>query len=140
MLLIIQDSMLLGHCILFAKWLRLAIKICGKEIFCRMSIQATRLRDRRKALGINQAALAVLIGVNQGQISRYESGETIPSSDILAALARALQTSADWLLGLEEERKPDFQVGELTLKEREAVTAWRCGQRLQAIQIIILDE
>jgi transcriptional regulator with XRE-family HTH domain len=101
-----------------------------------MSVQATRIRDRRKALGINQEALAVLIGINQGQISRYESGESVPSSDVLAALARALQTSADWLLGLVDEW-PEYS---LTRKEREILTALRQGEQLQAVRAIVMDD
>src|SRR6059058_6251985 len=100
-----------------------------------MSVQATRIRDRRRALGINQETLAVLIGINQGQISRYESGESIPSSDILAALAGALHTSADWLLGIVDVSS----AYNLTEKEREVLTAWRRGERLQAIMVIAAD-
>src|SRR5688572_23537486 len=100
-----------------------------------MSVQATRIRNRRKALGINQEALAVLIGINQGQISRYESGESVPSSDVLAALARALHTSADWLLGLED----DWCEDNLTPQEREVLTALRRGERLDAIRAIVFD-
>jgi transcriptional regulator with XRE-family HTH domain len=101
-----------------------------------MSVQATRIRERRKALGINQEALAVLIGINQGQVSRYESGESVPSSDVLAALARALQTSADWLLGLVD----DWYEYTLTPKEREILTAFRQGERLQAVRAIVMDD
>jgi transcriptional regulator with XRE-family HTH domain len=101
---------------------------------------ARRIRDRRKALGISQEALAVMIGTNQGQVSKFENGESVPSSDILAALAHALKTSSDWLLGLADDHRPELHEYDLTPKEREAVTAWRRGERLKAIRVIVLDE
>ena len=101
---------------------------------------ARRIRDRRKALGISQEALAVLIGTHQGQVSKFENGDSVPSSDVLAALARALKTSSDWLLGLAEDGRSDLREYELSPKEREAVAAWRRGERLQAIRVIVLDE
>jgi transcriptional regulator with XRE-family HTH domain len=41
-------------------------------------VRATRLRKR-----LNQAAFAEIIGKTQGMVSRYESGESVPPSDVL---------------------------------------------------------
>jgi len=105
-----------------------------------MSLLAKRIRSRRKTLQLNQESLAELIGTNQGQVSKYENGDNVPSSEVLAALAQALETSADWLLGLSQEIQPDLNETDLSPKEQEAVSAWRRGDRLDAIKTIVMDE
>src|SRR5579859_1931105 len=86
-----------------------------------------RIRERRKALGLSQDDLAELTGCLQTQISRYENNEAIPMSDALEALARALQVSADWLLGITEELNPTLNQSDLTDLERAAVIALRAS-------------
>ena len=51
---------------------------------------AERLRERRKALGLSQEAVADLIGAHQTGINRYERGVTVPSTDSQVSLSRAL--------------------------------------------------
>jgi transcriptional regulator with XRE-family HTH domain len=104
-----------------------------------MALQVKRLRERRQALRISQKTLAGLIGTNQGQISKVETGESAPSSDLLAELARVLEVSADWLLGLSDEMNCEVMQADLNATELEAVSAWRHGERLQAIKTIVLD-
>ena len=60
---------------------------------------AERIRERRKELGLNQKELAESSELSQMQISRYESGDTQPTARTIIALARALHTTTDWLLG-----------------------------------------
>lgn len=50
----------------------------------------TRLRRQRKARGIKQAYLAVLVGVDQATISRWESGSIIPDAEHAAQALRVL--------------------------------------------------
>jgi len=64
---------------------------------------ALRLKQRRQQLGLTQAGLAALSDVSQTQISKYELGENEPTAHALSQLARALNTSTDWLLGLTDE-------------------------------------
>lgn len=67
-----------------------------------MALQPDRLRQRRLALRLSQEQLAELTGVNQPQVSRWEVGENDITGQTLAALARALGTTSDWLLGLSD--------------------------------------
>lgn len=53
--------------------------------------------------GISQKELAVRIGVSEGVISRYISGERDPKPEMLANIATALHTTSDYLLGIENE-------------------------------------
>ena len=68
-----------------------------------MALQPDRIKQRRRALRLSQEQLAELTGVNQPQISRWELGENDITGATLTALARALSTTADWLLGLSDE-------------------------------------
>ncbi len=45
-------------------------------------------------------------GISQSVISKYESGELVPTSDNLIILAKFYGTSVDFLLDLTDEQKP----------------------------------
>lgn len=78
-----------------------------------MSIVGERIRDRRVQIGLSQEQLAHAIGSHQKQISRYEKGENDPTAEVVIRIAKALQTTPDWLLGfddLEEDVSKIMQV------------------------------
>ncbi|MET0337995.1 helix-turn-helix domain-containing protein [Caulobacter sp. 73W] len=60
-----------------------------------------RMRLRRRMLQLKQKTLADLVGVSFQQIQKYEHGANRVSASRLVAIARALETSAAWLLGEE---------------------------------------
>ncbi len=60
-----------------------------------------RIRELRSAAKLSQIELANLVGVVQHSISQYESGTVKPSLEVLVKLAVTLETSSDYLLGLE---------------------------------------
>lgn len=57
------------------------------------------IRNARRALGMSQNALADAIGSNRVTISRYESGDFLPSVPALERLAIALHTTTAQLSG-----------------------------------------
>ncbi|MCO6498198.1 MAG: helix-turn-helix transcriptional regulator [Chitinophagaceae bacterium] len=59
---------------------------------------ADRLKDLRKRKGISQSELAELIEVHFTQVSRYERGETKPNAEAMTKLAKALDTTVDFLM------------------------------------------
>lgn len=61
------------------------------------STLASRIKERRKVLGITQTALADLVGMRQQSIQYIESGKASRTGFILE-LAKALQCDPDWLL------------------------------------------
>ncbi len=64
-----------------------------------------RLRKVRRSKDLTQEQLATLAGVNPITISRLESGSAEHAYALtLRNLARALKVSADYLLGLDDER------------------------------------
>lgn len=48
--------------------------------------------------------MAASVGVKQQNWARWESGVVSPSADMIIEICRAHACSADWLLGLTEER------------------------------------
>lgn len=66
------------------------------------SIGTTILR-LRKEKGITQEQLAGMIGISAGAVSKWETGNSKPDIDLLAPLARALNTSLNELLSFKEE-------------------------------------
>lgn len=64
-----------------------------------------RLCDLRRERGLTQVELAELADTTQRAISYYENEAGYPPAAALVELAKALQVSADELLGLEPRRK-----------------------------------
>lgn len=58
------------------------------------------LKSARKKAGLKQGQLAEIIGVTQKDISRWENGVYSPGTDMLIRLCKALDVSADTLLGI----------------------------------------
>ncbi len=65
-----------------------------------------RLAASRKHKALTQVALADAVGIHVTQLSRYESGASQPTLDVIRKLAIALSVSADELLFDEAERGP----------------------------------
>lgn len=85
-----------------------------------------RLKDARDLRGMNQSQLAEKSGLPVTSISHFEAGSRKPSFDNLKTLAKALDVSADFLLGLtdtptkEYTSDPLYRHGQnLTTKDRK---------------------
>ncbi len=59
---------------------------------------SNRMQSLRKQKGLSQKQLADKVGVHFTQVSRYERGDFKPSTDALTKLAKALDTSVDFLM------------------------------------------
>lgn len=71
----------------------------GKNI----SIFFKKVRERRLELGLKQSDVGKKMGVPQTRISELEGGSYPESPEKLIALARALNTTPDYLFGFREE-------------------------------------
>jgi transcriptional regulator with XRE-family HTH domain len=58
----------------------------------------SHVRTKRKALGLTQEKLARELGVTHQHVSRIESGQAVPSLDVLVNLSRKLGVTTDYLL------------------------------------------
>lgn len=80
-------------------------KIIPKDIFSRRLVMAMG------AAGLTQQELSVRVGCAQPDISRYLKGR-VPSGEKLVAIAQALGTTAECLLGFETPSKKSDEVHE----------------------------
>jgi len=59
----------------------------------------TRIKELRTQKRLKQSELAQIVGLNSYvQIGRYEIGKAKPAADMLSKLARALDTTTDYLV------------------------------------------
>lgn len=64
-----------------------------------------RIRAEREANGLTQSALAGQLGIKTyATISKWESNDNVPRQDHLISLTEIFGVSADYLLGLDEQR------------------------------------
>ena len=80
-----------------------AIKSCVKDLQdlwddARVEMSEV-IRGRRAELGMSQAQLAAIAGVDTRQIRRYESGEQQPMLSVAVAIAEALGITVGQLAG-----------------------------------------
>jgi transcriptional regulator with XRE-family HTH domain len=66
-----------------------------------------KLASLRKKKGFSQKELADLIGLHVIQISRYETGSSQPTLDVIRKLSRSLNCTADELIFDINDRGPD---------------------------------
>ena len=62
-----------------------------------------RIRELRKARGLNQEQLAELASLNRVTVAKYESGRIEPGAQALSRIADALEVTTDALLGRSDE-------------------------------------
>ena len=96
-----------------------------------------RIYELRNRRGWTQTELAEAAGLSQNAISDYEADKRQPGSVALAPLARALECSADYLLGLTDDPTPQRRPPGLTEHEAAVVSALRADDLLGAIRLIV---
>ena len=65
----------------------------------------SKIKLWRASRGIHQKQMAALTGFSLRALQGWERGETSPSLDAVVALALAMDVTANWLLGLDEDQK-----------------------------------
>ena len=65
-----------------------------------------RIRELRRARGLNQEALAKILRVNRSAVSKYENEEIPLNDELLGTLADYFSVSTDYLLGRVENPSP----------------------------------
>ena len=90
-----------------------------------MNFQPSRLREAREKKGLTQRELAQQCGVNEFQVSRYETGKTEPSLNNLAQIAHHLAISTDYLLGLVDYPYPLLEASDAPENEQILLNTFR---------------
>jgi transcriptional regulator with XRE-family HTH domain len=80
-----------------------------------------RLAGLRKAKGLTQVDVAGALGLAQGLVSKYETGDLLLHGELIVEFARVLGVSADDILGIHSRRaKPALPAVDKTLARRLA--------------------
>lgn len=74
----------------------------GKQPSPNKSVFAKRMSDTRRAKGWTQWEFAEMLGVQPTSVVYWETDRRKPRVDILVEIAKLLQVSTDWLLGLDD--------------------------------------
>lgn len=72
-----------------------------------------KLTQARKAAGLTQADVAAKLNVSRQAVSRWESGQSKPSTEKLLALAKIYDVSLDWLCSDTDEPYENRETAEL---------------------------
>lgn len=100
-----------------------------------MPIRGDRIREIRERRGMSQTELGTRCGIGEKGIWRYENGQGDPSADILARIARELDSSADYLLGLSDRPQGNLH-DQLRDDEYALLTAYNNGNSKALFEII----
>jgi len=65
-----------------------------------------RLKKIRKESGFNQSEVAAKLNIKRETYTRYETGTIQPPSDMILAIAKFYEVSADWLLNNTDDPTP----------------------------------
>lgn len=103
-------------------------------------IRGDRLRQLRESFGYSREKLAQAINTTSVQIARYEYQQQDPGSEVVSRFAKFFNVSTDYLLGHTDNPMTTLKEGGLSEKELAAIAAWRSGERLKAIGIIVADQ
>jgi len=93
------------------------------------NIFGARLKEIRKAKNMSQAELAEAVGTSQSRIADYEAGKTFPTVPVIIRIAKFLNVSADYLLGLTDNPQPwNNDLPESVKKQLEDYKKWKKKQ------------
>ena len=93
-----------------------------------------KLRDRRVELGLTQQDVADLVGVSEGTVSRWESGDIgNMRRDRIAAYAKALHVSPAVIMGWEDIPEPHLYA--LNPVESAIIDAYRSADPLDRAMV-----
>lgn len=95
-----------------------------------------RLLNLLQKQGITQKQLADRLNTTEATLSRYVNGDREPKADMLANIATALNTTSDYLLGIEKddydfpklERLIARNASNMSNKERQALITALFGE------------
>ena len=101
-----------------------------------MPLRGDRLRALREHQKYSQAGLAERLGLGVRQIHRYENNLSDPPASIVARIARELEVTTDYLLGLSDTPKPTLGEDDLSPDEARLLAAYRLGEIREALQLL----
>ena len=103
-----------------------------------MKINQNRIREEMLRTGITQRQLADKIGKTEQSVSRYVHGARMPRGSVLIQICQALNTTPEYLTGLNRVDHPDEAFAKVRVKIRDYAKDWTRTQKREMI-IMLLD-
>ena len=85
----------------------------GEDIYMNMESFGKKISSMRQNANMTQEGLALRMGVTPQAVSKWERGQSLPDISIFTELCRALNASADLLLGLGEKDSREMNDNEI---------------------------
>lgn len=102
-------------------------------------LNGDRLRNARERLGMTQEELAAELGFGHSQLNKYENNKRDPTLESLVKLARRLNVSVDWLVGLVDEPQQRLTEADLSADQQRYITLLRSGDLKKLIEMALND-
>lgn len=99
-------------------------------------MRGDRLKQMRESRHLTQRELSTLCGFGEKQIWRYENDQSDPPSNHLATMAKVLNITSDYLLGLTDDPHQYYDA-KLTPAEQKLLDAFDSNDVIGAMRIII---
>ena len=91
-------------------------------------IRAQRIKEMREMLGMSQQDLADKTGISLRQVARYEAGSSDITGDPLELIAKGLECSIDYLMGVVDHPNQILKEADLSPDEWLLLKAYRNGE------------
>lgn len=102
-----------------------------------------RIKACRQNSGLSQEKVAELVGVSRQAVTKWESGQSAPSTENLFRLAEILGTKVDFLLTDEKKSSPTpaeqiYYLYKLEQEQKAALRKAQCKARLRKALLVLL--
>lgn len=98
-----------------------------------------RLKVVRESRGLSQEDLGQLTDMSNMQIYRYENGKNEPSPDAVVRIAKTLNVTSDYLLGMVDKPEEYLNPQDLSPTEARLLDAFRRGDLRDAMDVLARD-
>jgi transcriptional regulator with XRE-family HTH domain len=99
-------------------------------------MRTDRIKQVRESRSLSQQDLADRAGLSLKQIWRYENGESEATAGAITAIAKTLEVSTDYLLGLSNEPTGYLREQDLSSDEWLLIQAFRDGRTTDLLKVI----
>lgn len=99
-----------------------------------MAWRYDRLRTVRQERNMTIEVLSGLAKIGVRMLARYEAGDSDPTADVIVRLSQSLGVSADYLLGLSDDKGSGYVERDLTPDEQDIIEAIRSRQPVKLIR------
>lgn len=91
----------------------------------KIRMRRDRIAKARQDKGLTQEDLAKRVGISGTQIYRIESENANTSAETLGRIAKELEVSVDYLMGLSDHPHGELTFKDLSPEEQRIITAYR---------------